>query len=56
MLDILEWALDVMGFSYTRLDGRYLFGHSALLSESGRFFPNFSPLIFNLRVSWIWVD
>lgn len=21
MLDILEWALDVMGFSYTRLDG-----------------------------------
>lgn len=23
MLDILEWALDVMGFTYTRLDGRY---------------------------------
>lgn len=27
MLDILEWALDVMGFTYCRLDGRYFFVH-----------------------------
>jgi hypothetical protein len=41
MLDILEWALDVLGFTYTRLDGRYFFVHSASLSKSGCFFYNF---------------
>lgn len=34
MLDILEWALDVIGLTYTRLDGRYL----SYLSLHGTYF------------------
>jgi hypothetical protein len=35
MLDILEWALDVMGFTYTRLDGRYDLVQFALIVDIG---------------------